>query len=727
MMTIQQAAALECVNGEDAVLEEVRGEASIDDLMAEIAVTQRYRNPGDAPIEAVYTFPVPVDGVLLRFEVEIGDRRLAGVVVGKAEGERRYEEALTGGDAAVLLEEAGPGLYTASVGNLLPGETATIRFRYGLLLRWNGDRVRFAMPTTIAPRYGDPAAAGLAPHQEPRYVFDATRAFGLAVSVRGLLRGARFNSPSHDIRVATTAGATMVTLTGAPAMDRDFVLEARSSRSDVTGAISARDFDGWVALASFRPAIPAAGHAEPRSVKIVVDCSGSMAGPSIAQAREALERILDSLQANDLFEIIAFGNDQRTLFGRETPVSETTLAQARRFVRALDADMGGTEIQAALETAYRLRSDAGLQRDLLLITDGQAWRSDEAVAEAGRSGHRVFTVGVGHAVAEAFVRSLAGATGGACELVAPREDMAERIHRHFQRMYAPRARSAAVRWPAEVVRSLPESLDTVYGGDTLHVFAWFTEKPEGAARLEVTLADGRVVSEESPILAVPGDSADTPPSEDAMPSAMARLGASRRMVAMDDEDEAGFTLALRYQLLSRWTNCIVTHVRADGEKAEGLPKIVRVPQVLAHGWHGTGMRLAQDTIYSSTFMPRIHDAGLAEMESYAVSPAELVERLNARPIPPFPSLRELRAWGVPQEILAALLRLVGQGESETAVVVTFLYRLANSPAGKGLDGRVQTRILNTHQTNQLGETVVDVVNRAFDDWEARSITEGSAP
>ena len=185
------------------VLEEVAVDAAVDDLMTVVDVCQRYRNPGARHIEAVYTFPLPVDAVLLGFSVKLGDRTMAGTVIARREAERRYEDAITDGDAAVLLEQPQPGLYTASVGNLAPGETATVRFRYGLLLRWNGDSVRLAIPTTIAPRYGDPAAGGLDPHQEPAFAFGAERSFRLRVSVRGVLQGARWASASHEIGVPT--------------------------------------------------------------------------------------------------------------------------------------------------------------------------------------------------------------------------------------------------------------------------------------------------------------------------------------------------------------------------------------------------------------------------------------------------------------------------------------------------------------------------------------------
>ena len=195
------AATLETLHGETATLEGVEIHAGIDDLMSVVNVRQHYRNRGRKHIEAVYGFPLPLEGVLPGFQVELDDRRLSGTVVERFAAARRYEDAVTDGDAAVLLEQPQPGLYAASVGNLAPGETASVRFRYGLLLRWNADRVGLVIPMTIAPRYGDPASGGLAPHQEPVYGVGAGPAFSVRVAVRGVLRQAFWTSPSHDVAI----------------------------------------------------------------------------------------------------------------------------------------------------------------------------------------------------------------------------------------------------------------------------------------------------------------------------------------------------------------------------------------------------------------------------------------------------------------------------------------------------------------------------------------------
>ncbi len=758
------AATMETAHG-DVVLEEVGIDAAIDDLMAVVSVCQRYRNPGATHIEAVYTFPLPLEAVLLQFEMELGDRRMAGTVVAKPDAEERYEDAIAEGDAAVRLEQSQPGLYTANVGNLAPGETATVRFRYGLLLRWNGDTVRLMMPTTIAPRYGDPTAGGgLAPHQAPEFGFDAERSFRLQAAVRGVLQGARWASPSHAIAITPETARTVIEIARPAAMDRDVVLEARAAQAADTRALLARDGGDWVVLASFRPELT--GLSEPaahRNLKIVVDCSGSMNGDSIAQVRIAGERILDSLRPGDLFDIVAFGSHQRTLFGRETLASTASVARARRFVRGLDADMGGTEIEAGLRAAYRSAGEPGMARDLLLITDGEVWETDRAVAEARRSGHRIFTVGVGSSVAEPFVRALADATGGACELVAPREDMAERIHRHFQRILAPPARTARVVWPAPVQRTVPDPLPPPYPGDTMHLFGSFAERPCGPIALELALADGRTITQRMEVGPEPAAAAAVEWPSTAR-SDLARMAAAQRLPAIDDE-AAATDLAVRYQLLSERTDYLVVHVRAEADKANDMPSLVKVPQMPAAGWHGVGTvgdraaprrmdRLdaggtmasytfdefrrrppvdlqqaseeATEVLTYKEFSPpvdpypvRVREPIPASSPPPAFTPAEFAAALKARPLPAAPALDDLLARGLPDEIAGKLRELAdGGGEDPKTVTVVFLYLLCRSSAGKALDARQRRSILAAYRKLAPGAETVRAVRLVWQEWDA---------
>ena len=138
----------------------VTAKGNLNGLLFELAVEQRYRNPAATNIEAVYTFPLPSAAVLLDFDVTLGGKTLTGVVVEKRAAEAQYEDAIDKGDTAIMLERAGDGLCTVNLGNLMAGEEATIRYRYAQLLRFEHGSVRLAVPTVIAPRYGDPSHGG---------------------------------------------------------------------------------------------------------------------------------------------------------------------------------------------------------------------------------------------------------------------------------------------------------------------------------------------------------------------------------------------------------------------------------------------------------------------------------------------------------------------------------------------------------------------------------------
>ncbi|RMG30277.1 MAG: VWA domain-containing protein, partial [Gammaproteobacteria bacterium] len=420
-------------------LQRVEVEATLQDLLVEVVQIQTYRNVENEPIEAVFTFPVPRDALLLDVELALGERCLRGRVVARDAARERYEDAITDGDTAVLLEELEPGLYHLSLGNLQPGETAVLRYRYAQLLHWQGG-LRFALPTALAPRYGDPAASGLDPAQVPEVDLMASYPFTFRMRVEGRLAAAKVDSPTHAIHVKGGEGALEITLAGCrDTLDRDLVLQFALSGPLPPAAVTVRDGDRWVALAMLP--LPEAGDHEdqaPRCIPILVDCSGSMQGDSIAQARKALGRILDALRPQDHFNIIRFGSHIEPLFPAPRAASKEALDSARALLLHLDADLGGTKIGQALTAAFSARPNGFAVQDLLLITDGEVWNAPEFVERARASGDRVFTVGVGSAVSEAFLRELAEKTGGACELVTPREDIEASIERHFRRIYQKR-------------------------------------------------------------------------------------------------------------------------------------------------------------------------------------------------------------------------------------------------------------------------------------------------
>ena len=569
----QKAAILKSVTGEAMALQGVTAKGKLNGLLFELTVEQRYRNATSTNIEAVYTFPLPSAAVLLDFAVQLNGKLLTGIVVEKSAAEEQYEEALEKGDTAIMLERAGNGLCTVNLGNVMAGEEATIRFRYAQLLRFEHRSVRLAVPTVIAPRYGDPSAAGLQPHQQPINDLAVAYPFALTVDVSGSIAKGRITSPSH--RIATVAGDDGVTISLAQDayLDRDFVL-AIDELAATSLTTVARDGDGYVTLASFCADVPRDQSEAPLQLKVLVDCSGSMSGDSMEAAKRALHRIFAGLTPADKFTLSRFGSTVHHDFDTLRAASPEVVRKCAKHLAAMSADLGGTEMEAALRSVFALGGREGAA-DVLLITDGEIWKADSLVAAARKAGQRVFTVGIGAAPAEGVLRQLAEATGGACEFVAPSEDAEAGILRMFARLRSPRVDHADVTWPAEPtwVTPMPRGL---FGGETIHVFAGFDAAPTGEVAMHLVPADGSESLVSRVNLSATIEAGET----------FARMAGAKRIETADAESR--LALALQYQLLTDSTNFIVVHERAEGEKAVDLPRLAQVAQMHAAGWGGVG-------------------------------------------------------------------------------------------------------------------------------------------
>ena len=87
---------------------------------------QTYRSNASVPIEAIYTFPLPAEGAVVDFRYRCGGRELTGELREREAAFREYDEAVREGHGAALVERERDDVFTASVGNLLPGETVEI-------------------------------------------------------------------------------------------------------------------------------------------------------------------------------------------------------------------------------------------------------------------------------------------------------------------------------------------------------------------------------------------------------------------------------------------------------------------------------------------------------------------------------------------------------------------------------------------------------------------------
>lgn len=564
-----ECAVLKDKNGHPVPLTGLDIKGCIGDVFSRVTITQTYENMEEKNIEAIYSFPLPYDGVLLDFTVTLDGKVRHGTVMKKSKAREVYEDAVEQGNSAAMLEKIGDGLYSMSVGNLLAGQKVEISFTYTQFNIWNGKLLRFFLPSVVAPKYGDPSKAGIDDFQAPVTSSDAQNAMKCTITVSGNLGKCKIECPTHKInRTESDDGVHLSVDTFA---DRDFILEIRTDSAPVPYAVAGRDGSGYVSAVAMTPDFGDDVAGVPRDLDIIIDCSGSMNGQSMEQARAALSQILTRLAEKDSFNIIRFGSTVVPLFDRHVQCSEESLAQAMALLEIMKADLGGTELEDALTRAYRTHSGE-CPHDILLITDGQVYENAGFYDKAVKSGCRIFTVGVGNAVSEGLLRKLSQITGGMSEFVTPNENMAEKIVRHFQRMSLPVMNSEII-WPEKPDWIWPEKNLHLFHGDTALFFAGFSRKPAGSVELRTGASEQNFSWKTD----IPETADETEISD------LARMAVRRRISGRTDDDAS--ELAVKYSLVTSLTNYILVEENADSENLS-LPEMRVVPQMPPAGFMG---------------------------------------------------------------------------------------------------------------------------------------------
>ena len=559
------------------VLTNVQAQGRLDAVLFELTLRQTYRNTSDRVLEVVYTFPLPPMAVLLGFASELNAERQDGVIVAKREAERQYEESLEEGDAPVMLEAQGNGLHTANIGNLKPGDEIVLECRFAQLLSFEQGRLRVSIPTTIAPRYGRAEKAGLQAQQVPQASLEVEYPLTLTLAIGEALAGAAIECPTHRyVTIVGDNGLTRMDLAAGARLDRDVVVIVTPREPRPSLLIRAENtFDASapiVMMAALQP--PTGAPRERIALKLLVDCSGSMNGDSIVSARAALRGVVAGLNEHDHLSLSRFGSTVEHLFAPSVAKPQA-LRHLQPLIDGIQADLGGTEMEGALSAVFELPRTEHNGADVLLITDGEIWQAEEIIAAARDSGHRVFAIGVGSAPAEGVLRALAESTGGACEFATPGEALEAAARRMLHRMRQAVHTNVRIDWGSAPAWSSGPA-PSVFGGDTVIALAGFS-RPIQASAVRLLAEDAQCKTVE-----LARGEADAPCPGDGLP----RIAAARRIAQGTDTD--ALALALQYQLMSKQTNCILVHHRAEADKVTEQAELHRVSSMLAAGWGGLG-------------------------------------------------------------------------------------------------------------------------------------------
>lgn len=398
----------------------------------------------DAIPQARYTFPL-YDGVAVsNYTITYGETTLRGVVQQKDVAKKTYDAAVERGETAGLLEALPAGTFGVTIGNIPPQTDVDVEIVYCGELKHDAaiDGLRYVLPTSIAPRYGDYPGALV------QSTANSNGGIGITVDVdmdQSAIR--KLQSPSHPVAVSM----------GATSLD-DVKGTFAPSKASVSLVLGTTELDGDFVLQLLiddisKPRILVEEHPElsnraimatlvPKfnlqtslpEIVFIADQSGSMQGAKNVALVAALKVFIKSLPIGVRFNICAFGSSYKTLWPKSQAYNEANMKAAIDFVSSFSASYGGTELLKPVQAAFE-HMLGDMPMEVMLLTDGEIWGEQELfgfintqITDNGTNA-RVFALGIGNDVSHTLVEGVARAGNGFAQFVTQEEETDQKVVR----------------------------------------------------------------------------------------------------------------------------------------------------------------------------------------------------------------------------------------------------------------------------------------------------------
>uniref|UniRef100_A0A3B3BNL6 VIT domain-containing protein n=1 Tax=Oryzias melastigma TaxID=30732 RepID=A0A3B3BNL6_ORYME len=415
----------------------VEVELQVKDHVATVISTLNYQNKEDKPVEAVFVFPLPGDAAVCHFSAGIGETHIVAELKGKQQACEEYDDALSSGQQAFLLEESEetPDHFSLSVGNLLPGQSVFIRLEYVTILTVEADNgLRFCLPTVLNPRYQPQGGAGVFNIVLPASEVPYSLSFSARVSSPRPVSKVESSCSLEPLQFLNSDHTeAAVKLAAGHKFDRDVELLIYYKDAHQPSAVVEAGQDSAepgtlmgdpVVMLSLYPEFPESlmsPLATCGEFVFLLDRSGSMGCPASFSygcetliSRDTLLLLLKSLPTGSYFNIYGFGSRFSQIFPNSVEYSEETMEEALKKVEGMQSDLGGTDILQPLKYIYSQPFISNLPRQLFILTDGEVENPKEILDLVKRNAgsHRCSFFGIGEGASSVLIHGLP--TDGGC-------------------------------------------------------------------------------------------------------------------------------------------------------------------------------------------------------------------------------------------------------------------------------------------------------------------------
>lgn len=496
-------------------------DAEMHENIAVVNIEHEFYNNSAATVEGDFYFPLPKEAQVSKFAMIVDGKTMTGEMLPQEEARRIYEDIVRRMMDPALLEMADSRWFRARLFPVPPRAKRIIKLRFDATLSRNGNTVQFDYPlhgqlssrgNFVAPMpLPRPQEESMRPVRRPEPV--ATR---ISVKLNSTAAIKNIYSPTHKIdvdrrddehaTVECTANAN-----GNSTFQLYYSLDAADLGMTVLTYRPRSDEPGYFLLLASPGSEAAETREVAKEVVFVLDCSGSMAGEKMDQARNALRFCLQRLGPDDRFGVVDFSSNAR-LFAPQLRQGRQAMQDALGYVDRLEAS-GGTNINEALLAGLDLlrgsarNSNNGNKEGeqgsdhatIIFLTDGlpTSGITDEGeirrnVKRVNRAGLRLYTFGVGYDVNTRLLDGLAKENAAFADYIAPQENIEDRVSGFYEKISHPAMTELRCSFDGVNITSRhPSKLPDLFRNDQLTLFGRYSTAGRVTINLSGKLGEAR--------------------------------------------------------------------------------------------------------------------------------------------------------------------------------------------------------------------------------------------
>ncbi|XP_070605865.1 protein mono-ADP-ribosyltransferase PARP4 isoform X1 [Erythrolamprus reginae] len=442
--------------GNPIPLKDIEIKGRIIDFVAEVVLFQTYENESESPIEAKYVFPLDDTAAVCGFEAFIKGKHIIGEVKEKEKAHQEYREAISRGYGAYMMDQDAPDIFTVSVGNLPPLTKVLIKITYITELSYENGNLCFHLPAAVAPWQQDKALNENTQDSVKKICIrhkEAKREFSLEMSIEMPFKINNISSWTHPLKIKKTDCKAVVSTTEGSFLDASgFSMEILIGDVYLPRMWVEKhpDEDSEACMLVFQPEFEDPfDHLSLRGEAVIcLDCSNSMAGSAIQQAKQIALHALKSCHLTRKISVIKFGTNFVELCSNldDSPMDSIAL---KEFITSATATMGDSSLWKVLRYLSLLYPTKS-KRSVILVSDGHIQNEGLTLQMVKKNAlhTRIFTCGVSPTANRHMLRSISRYGTGAFEYfdVKSKYNWERKVKSQTTRMFSPQCSSVSIEW-----------------------------------------------------------------------------------------------------------------------------------------------------------------------------------------------------------------------------------------------------------------------------------------